>query len=71
MVNVCEVPPGAMNMVELARWAAKQCNDIANDDDDPAHYYPLVRAHYLLQVPGYVERDRQEKLCFLNAILVE
>lgn len=66
-----EAPVGAMNMVELARWATQQCNAIANDDDDPNHYYPLVRAHYLIQAPGYVERDREEKMCFLNAILVE
>lgn len=63
-----EIPPGAMTMVELWRWAEKQCAAIADDDCDPNAYYPLVQGMMLLKHPQHVERDREAQVCFLVGV---
>lgn len=63
-----EMAPGAMTMVELWRWAERQCVAIADDGHDPNHYHPLVQGLMLVKQPRHVERDREAQVCFLVGV---
>lgn len=63
-----EIPPGAMSMVELWRWAERQCCAIADEGEDPTVHYPLMCGMFLLKPPQHVERDRVAQVCFLNGV---
>lgn len=59
---------GAMTMVELWRWAERQCNSIADEGRDPNHYHPLVQGLMLVKYPRHVERDSEAQVCFLVGV---